>query len=135
MPNATCAVWLMRAVMQQPSALSISTNPPASSPWDQLFWGVVILVLAPLLLVTVIGRVVLIGTVYWVYGSAGYTSGIRVHFVGKTPWFTNGERVPNWLATAGSVGAFVTSVLLAYVVAYCVRYVYRLTRTGQRENA
>src|SRR5689334_8791121 len=101
-------------------------EPPASSFWDGQFMGFVI-ILAVILGVTVVGRAALMGTVYWAYGSAGYAGGIRVHFVGKTPWFTNGERVPDALATAASVGAFVTSIVLAYVIAYCVRHVYRLT--------
>jgi len=121
-------------VMQQPGTSNFNTKLSASPAWEGTFMGFVI-ILAVVLLVTVVGRAALMATVYWVYGSAGYASGIRVYFVGKEKWFTNGERVPDALATAGSVGAFFTSLLLAYIIAYSVRYVYRLTRKGNHENA
>ena len=73
--------------------------PAASSPWDELFMGFVF-ILAIVLGVTVVGRAVLAAVVWWVYGGAGYTGGIRVYFVGKTAWFTNGDRVPGVLAIA-----------------------------------
>jgi hypothetical protein len=70
----------------------------ARSPWEDVFWGFII-ILTLVFLVTVVGPVTLAAMVYWVYGSAGYHNGIRVHFVGKAPWFSNGERVPDSVAT------------------------------------
>jgi hypothetical protein len=87
-----------------------------------------VLMLTLVLFPTVIGPAALAGVVCQVYGSAGYANGIRVHFVGKTPWFTTGERVPDVLHTASSLGACVLSVLLSYLLAYCVRHIYRLTQ-------
>jgi len=94
-----------------------------------------VLMLTLVLFPTVVGPAALIGVVWQVYGSAGYASGIRVHFVGKTPWFTNGERVPDVLHTASSVGACVVSVLLSYLIVYCVRHIYRLTQKGKHARA
>ena len=85
--------------------------------------------------VTVIGPASLAYMVWWVYGNAGYTSGIRVHFVGKTPWFSNGERVPDAPATAGAVGAFVASIVVSYLIMYCVRHIYRVVRKQNRAQA
>jgi hypothetical protein len=93
------------------------------APREELWWGLVI-VFALVLLVTVVGRLILAAMVYWVYGSAGYGSGIRVHFVGKTPWFSNGERVPDLIALGSSLGGFVFSVLVAYLLANAVRRSY-----------
>ena len=94
------------------------------SPWEDLFFGFVI-ILALVLLVTVVRRLALVAVVCWVYGSAGYDGGIRVYFVGKTPWFSNGERVPDSVANVGTLGAFVVSLFIAYILLFSVRWVYR----------
>jgi hypothetical protein len=116
--------------MRQPGPTYSSTKPLGVSAWDELFMGFVIM-LTLVLLVSVVGRLAMAGAVCWVYGSAGYASGIRVHFVGKTPWFTNGVRVPDAIATTSSLGAFIASVLVSYGIMFCLRYVYRLTQKGK----
>ena len=113
--------------MEQPSTTCSSGKPSASSAWDELFWGLVIM-LALVLLLAVIGRVTLAGMVWWVHGRAGYDSGIRVHFVGKAPWFTNGEPVPGPLAAASSLAALVVSILLSYLILSCARHIHRRIR-------
>ena len=110
-------------------------NAAKSTRRDELWFGFVIM-LALVLLVTAIGRLCLTAAVYWVYGKAGYDSGIRIHFVGKAMRFSNGEPVSGSVSTATSLGALVLAVLVAYVVVFSGRWMYdRLSLRSKRRAA
>ena len=124
----------MSADVMQNHRTSASSPELAISPWEDLFWGFVVL-LTPVFLVTLVGPVTLAAMVYWVYGSAGYDNGIRVHFVGKAPWFSNGERVPDSVATVSLFCAFWASALCAFTVAFSIRWLYaRLSSKPQNSE-